>query len=771
MKDLVRQEPGSIRRALREHGATLIDFASDPVIIFDHRLRVVDANELALQAHGYERDEFLMLTLGDLRGPQGPPLVAEPVDRIELEDGLVHDSVHRRRGGRTFRVACTSRLVQIGGAEYVEMIVRDTSGGDTARAERRAGEARYQSLFQHMPSGCAFCRMVYEDSRPVDFVYLDVNPAFKRLTGVEDVVGRKGSEVLPDLRRDNPEMLDIYASVAAGDEPRGFEVHRPAQDNWFAISVYSPARDHFVAVFDDVTDKKRAEKALAASERFLNNVIEQSPHAMWVSDAHGTLLRLNQACRELLAITDEDVVGKYNVLEDNLVEEQGHMPLVRSVYDEGKTVHFALRWRSSDLTTMELEGGPSVILEVTMSPVLDAGGRVIHAVIQHVDITERERALEELRDSEQQVQAVFSAGPTGIVVTSHEDGRLIDANEAFVGLFGVERANAVGKHAVELGMFLDDEVRTGLEDEVLSTGRIKDREIQIRTQRAGMRTVLLAGAPLERAGEPCFVWTITDISERKALEDELQDLTVDLERRVEERTAELGASNAELEAFSYSVSHDLRAPLRHISGFAGMLAADYGDALGEQGRVYIEKLTRSVREMGTLIDELLEFSRAGRVELSLVRVDMGELVQEVRETLEGSSEGRDIEWNVAALPEVWGDRTMLRQVWENLLGNAIKYTRLRERAQIAIEARETPAEHEFTVRDNGIGFEMKYADKLFGVFQRLQADPRFEGVGIGLANVRRVVVRHGGRTWAEGELDVGAVFGFTLPRRRGPGSR
>jgi PAS domain S-box-containing protein len=756
MRDPARQETGSIRRALREHGATLIDFASDPVIIFDHHLHVVDVNEPALQTYGYGRDEFLRLGLGD---------------RGVLEDGLVHEDVHRRRDGQTFPVAFTSRPLQIGAAGYVEMTVRDTSGGDTARAERRAGEARYQSLFEHMPSGCAFCRMVYEDGRPVDFIYLDVNPAFKQLTAVEDVIGRKGSEVLPDLRRDNPEILDIYASVAAGDEPREFEVHRPARDAWFAVSVYSPARDHFVAVFDDVTDKKRAEEALEASERFLDNVMEQSPHAMWVSDGRGTLLRLNQACRDLLAITDEDFVGKYNVLEDNIVEEQGYMPLVRSVFDEGETVHFALRWKSSDLTTIDLDGGLPVNLEVTMSPVLDAEGRVIHAVIQHVDITEREQALQELRDSEQQVQAVVSASPTGIVVTSREDGRLIDANEAFVGLFGVERANAIGQDTVELGMFVDAEERACLEDEVLSTGQIKDREIQIRTQRAGMRTVLLAGAPLERAGEPCFVWSITDISERKALEDELHSLTVDLERRVEERTAELGASNAELEAFSYSVSHDLRAPLRHISGFAGMLAADFGDTLGEQGHAYIDKLTRAVREMGTLIDELLEFSRAGRVELSLARVEMGELVRDARETLEGSCEGRDIEWSVAALPEVWGDRRMLRQVWENLLDNAIKYTRLREHARITVEARESPEEHEFTVRDNGVGFEMKYADRLFGVFQRLQADPRFEGAGVGLANVRRVVARHGGRTWAEGELDAGAVFGFTLPKRRAPGSR
>jgi len=255
---------------------------------------------------------------------------------------------------------------------------------------------------------------------------------------------------------------------------------------------------------------------------------------------------------------------------------------------------------------------------------------------------------------------------------------------------------------------------------------------------------------------------------RREAERTLATLNVELEQRVLDRTAQLDAANKELEAFAYSVSHDLRAPLRHISGFSELLAKRSGDALDDRGRHYLETITTSVGQMGVLIDDLLQFSRTGRAELQIAEVDMGEALREALELLQRETGERDIEWSIEPLPRVVGDHALLRQVWANLLGNAVKYSRGRTPARIEVGVRDSEGTSEdvFWVRDNGVGFDMRYAHKLFGVFQRLHSATEFEGTGIGLANVERIINRLGGRVWAEAEVDKGAEFYFSLPRRK-----
>ena len=254
------------------------------------------------------------------------------------------------------------------------------------------------------------------------------------------------------------------------------------------------------------------------------------------------------------------------------------------------------------------------------------------------------------------------------------------------------------------------------------------------------------------------------ITQSNLLKD-LQVLNEDLEARVIERTAQLEAANKELESFSYSVSHDLRAPLRAIDGYTNILLEDYASIFDEDGKRVCGIISRETKRMGKLIDDLLSFSRMGRREMHVQQVDMQSLVDSVFDELLRHRDRSCIDLQVAALPPIRGDSALMRQVWINLLSNAVKFTSGRERAIIQVKASQTEEETVYSVQDNGAGFEMEYVDKLFGVFQRLHSDSEFEGTGVGLAIVQRVIHRHGGRIWAEGKVGEGATFHFALPRR------
>ena len=359
------------------------------------------------------------------------------------------------------------------------------------------------------------------------------------------------------------------------------------------------------------------------------------------------------------------------------------------------------------------------------------------------------------------------------IVVKDLDLKVVSANKSWIqskGELSIE--NLIGKTDAEVfGISPDAEpVRTYMEQDRkvlgLAPGEFIESEWPVKLFNGEDTIASLRRYPIfdDRGKLFCIGCIAIDITELKKNEALITNLNETLERKVQLRTKQLEDANKELEAFSYSVSHDLRAPLRHINGFSEMLSKDTQEQLSEKGRHYLEVISESARNMGLLIDDLLDFSRTGRMEMKKISFLMKEVIDEACQFLLPSYENRQISWEIAEMPKVFADYNLIRQVWINLLDNALKYARTRENTFIKIGSALLETEYLFSIQDNGVGFDSKYSEKLFGVFQRLHASSDFEGTGIGLANVRRIVLRHGGRTWAESELDKGATFYFTLPK-------
>jgi PAS domain S-box-containing protein len=331
-------------------------------------------------------------------------------------------------------------------------------------------------------------------------------------------------------------------------------------------------------------------------------------------------------------------------------------------------------------------------------------------------------------------------------------------------LYGWPAQEAVGKHSQQL---LKAEFPKPIEEvraELLRSGRWEGELRKTKADGSGVVVASRWSLRQDELGRPLAILeTNNDISDRKRREEEIRKLNVELEKR----TSELEVTNKELEAFAYSVSHDLRAPLRHMGGFTELLQKHLALSLDEKSRRYMKIILESAKKMGTLIDDLLAFSRIGRAETRETMVSLEQLVKEVLTEIQPETGGRTIAWKIGALPDLYGDRSMLRLALINLVSNAVKFTRTQPQAEIEIGSMEKKEEGVVVfVRDNGVGFDMKYAHKLFGVFQRLHQSDSFEGTGIGLATVQRIIHRHGGRVWAESLLNRGATFFFSVPSYR-----
>lgn len=375
------------------------------------------------------------------------------------------------------------------------------------------------------------------------------------------------------------------------------------------------------------------------------------------------------------------------------------------------------------------------------------------------DMTDRKEAERKLRESEQRYRTLFEESRDAIYITTRT-GEFIDVNGSTVELLGYEKDEMIGMNAREIYARASD--REKFREEIEQKKSVRDYEVRFRRKDGTeIDCLLTAAVRYDQDGNIVgYQGIIRDITEQKRTDEEIRRLNEDLRRRAEE----LKVANKNLEAFVYTISHDLRTPLVVIGGFSRMLIEKYGRDLEPKGQHFLTLIQSNAQNMVELIDDLLAFSRIESQKIKWSNIDMGDLARTTFEELRGLASGRTLELRLEGPPPARGDRTMIRQVLTNLLSNAIKFTRSRRMGLIRIGGMVEGNRNVYYVRDNGVGFDMRYADDLFGLFRRFHDQEGFEGTGVGLAIVQHIIQRHGGQVWAEGKVDEGATFYFTLPR-------
>ncbi|HLF96322.1 MAG TPA: PAS domain S-box protein [Methylococcaceae bacterium] len=600
--------------------------------------------------------------------------------------------------------------------------------------------------------------------KDVDSIYLGCNKAFEEYFGAAEnvIVGKTDFdfvdvETAEFFRKNDCEML------ASGELHRNDEwVTYPDGRRVFLETIKTPyySRDGkllgLLGISRDMTERKAAEKELIHYAA----IIESSDDAIIGKTLDGVITSWNKGAERIFGYTEDEALGR-NIaflISEAYLDEQ------RLMLEEIRQGHAIKHYE----TVRRRKDGQPIDVSVTVSPLLDATGRVIGASKIARDISEHKRAEEALRRSEKSLKEAQRIAHLGNWELDLVDNRLIWSDEVY-RIFEIDPQRFGASYDAFLNtihpddrQFVDsaysESVANRMPYDVVHRLRMSDGRVKYVNERC--ETFYDTSGRAVRS-----IGTVLDITERRKAEEELRKHREHLEDLVAERTQALEAANRELEAFSYSVSHDLRTPLRAIDGFSRLLAKKYAEALDDEAQRLIRVVRDNSSRMSQLIDDILAFSRAGRLEIRQSAVDMESLVRSVWLDLEPDRADRDVRLDLKPLPSAWGDPALLRQVWTNLLANAVKFTQHRTVGHVEVGGMVEDANSHYYVTDDGAGFDPAYVHKLFGVFQRLHGVEEFEGTGIGLAIVKRIVTRHGGSVAAEGKVGEGATFRFTLPHK------
>jgi PAS domain S-box-containing protein len=763
----------------REHLALVVDSSEDAVISKDLHGIVTAWNRGAENIFGYSSAEMLGQPLLSLFAKDRVAEETDILEHIRRGESVSHfETVRVRKDGTEIDVSVTISPVRDGNGIIVgaSSVARDISERKRAEAALRESESNFVNLVNLVPQFVWICT---NEGLNVYF-----NDRWFQYTGLTAEQSRGTGWNTPFHPDDKQPAWDNWNQATATGEAFMVESRLRAADgsySWFLMRG-EPVRDaeggvvKWFGTCTDVDEMKRTQGALRESEERFLAMANGIPQLAWMAQADGSIHWYNQRWYEFTGTTLEQMEG----WGWQSVQHPDFLPKVlaewSSALAEGKPFEMGFPLRGAD-------GNFRAFLTRVM-PLKDSAGRVVRWFGTNTDIEELKRTedrlavqAEELRHSREALEtqtfmlrSVLDSMVEGLVAADQQ-GNFILWNPAADKIMGLGAAKLPSAEwSAHYGLFLPDTVtpippgENPLERTL--RGETCSREIFLR------REGLDRGLWLETNGAPLIdkdgvmrggVLAFRDISQRKADELEIRKLNENLEERIAKRTEQLEATNRELEAFSYSVSHDLRSPLRHIASFARILVSDFGPVMPLEAREHLRHIENAISRMGLLIDALLKMAVLRRRSLQLEHSELNPIVDEVISMLQAEGQGRDVEWRIAKLPALDCDPVLMAQIFQNLIGNALKYSRGRARPVIEVDSIQQPDKPPVIfVRDNGAGFNMKYAERLFGVFQRFHAESEFEGTGVGLATVHRIIQKHGGMIWAEAEPDHGATFYFAM---------
>ncbi len=737
---------------------TLLESIAEGVVIIDSSGTILLVNTAAEKMFGYPKKELIgkphaMLIperFREVHEGHEAGYFKEPKIRPM---GQLLDLYGRRRDGGEFPVEISLGFIETINGVLVMALVSDM----TLRKQFESRLRESEELF-HIQMECVKDHAVF--MLDAEGNVLNWNAGAERLKGYrsEEIIGKHFSCFFTEEERDAGKPAEELKKAAAEGrlEYEGWRVRKDGSRFWADV-IITAIRDEngnlrgFSKVTRDISERKKAEDALRFSEERFRALYRDNPTMIATLDPDLTMLSVNPFCASQLGYETDELEGQsvLNIFHED--DRQAVAEQLRMCLQNPNQVH---SWQFRKVR----KDGSLLWVEEIAQAVYDIEG-AINVLVVCQDVTERKLAEEALRKSELKFSKIFHSVPALIGITTVAEGRCIDINEAGLRTLGYLREEMVGRTMLELGVWESEAARDRVIRVLEEDGMVRDLEVNFRGKNGKTFTGLFSAEPVDFNGDRYMLSIVNDITERKRMEEEIARLNTDLAARA----AELEGANKELEAFNYTVAHDLRKPLTVVNGYCQAIRELCGVKLDEACTGYLREAYDGTLRMNRLIDALLNFSRLAHIEPRRETVDLSAMAHVAAAELKLAGPGRRITFLVADGVSADGDPALLRVVLENLLGNAWKYTGAREEAVIEFGVAEIDGKPACFVRDNGAGFDMEYAEKLFIPFQRLPGAHEFKGHGIGLATVERIIRRHGGRLWAEAEPGKGATLWFTLP--------